>query len=80
MGRASAAFQMIDDRKLFRQILPTCFFIVSVNGRYGSSPLSDRERERHYDRQSSDANKAKAEPEKTSAARLVMAFAICRCC
>lgn len=30
MGRASAAFQMINDRKIFRQIVPTCFFIVSV--------------------------------------------------
>lgn len=30
MERASAAFQMINDRKLFRQIVPTCFFIVSV--------------------------------------------------
>ena len=35
MGRASAAFQMIDDRKLFRQILPTCFFIVSVKVKAG---------------------------------------------
>ena len=26
MGRASAAFQMINDRKIFRQIVPTCFF------------------------------------------------------
>ncbi len=31
MGRASAAFQMINDRKLFRQIAPTCFFIVSAH-------------------------------------------------
>ena len=37
MGRASAAFQMINDRKIFRQIVPTIFFIVSVN-------LYDRER------------------------------------
>lgn len=31
MGRASASFQMINDRKLFRQIAPAIFFIVSVN-------------------------------------------------
>lgn len=30
MGRASATFQMINDRKLFCQIVPTYFFIVSV--------------------------------------------------
>lgn len=30
MGRVSASFQMINDRKLFRQIVPICFFIVSV--------------------------------------------------
>lgn len=30
MGRASAAFQMINERKIFRQIAPMIFFIVSV--------------------------------------------------
>lgn len=30
MERASAAFQMINDRKIFRQIVLIIFFIVSV--------------------------------------------------
>ena len=30
MGLASAAFQVVIDPNVFRQIAPTCFFIVSV--------------------------------------------------